>query len=237
MAGSCLLGVASCQTPKQDPDPPPAPADDPQPTPPATDDPPTPPPADDPPTPQRPEWWPEPAPEGGLPWVPPRPAGLEPGSPWPPESATTLDWWIRHYGENPDPSNDPRLGANGDAGNSRFARNFRAMPEAPSQAPGCGWGRMTRVEQRPVESCDPFPEEMVRSVCGGALNARDADTECGRYCMRNKDVCRRGTLLRPPLHVRWGCGESVLPFLEGGDGESSFSATCSAAFLCVCQED
>lgn len=190
-----------------------------------------PPPAD----PRKPNWWPQPPPEGGYPWPPPRPDGYD-GELWPPlrEVGDDPQLWVDFYGEAPDATQDERFKAPGHAGRTTFYKNFREINETDNRAPGCGMHVIRMFAGKFIETCDPYPEAVWRQICATVLDQKAAAERCRVVCQNNPEECRRDRLFVPPLNVNWSCVEGCT---EPDAICPEDYANCTAHYLCDCWEN
>jgi hypothetical protein len=179
----------------------------------------------------KPEWWPDKGPTG-IQWPPPQPETWE--GDWPP-SEDNPEWWVKHFrnrndGEGAGNDHNPdEVSAPGFAGHAKFARAFQIIDDP--QRPDCGLFGLTRTKADDIDSCTPFPQQLVQASCNTVRNADTAKTECADKCAA-RPRCREGRLFRPEMISLWGC---LTPITL--DGQTiTIQAFCTATFLCECLE-
>jgi hypothetical protein len=175
----------------------------------------------------KPEWWPDKG-AAGIEWPPPKPEQWQ--GDWPPDNDDP-NWWTKHFRDRNDGggegnTHDPEhVSENGFAGYQKFSQAFQWI-EDPARS-DCGLFRLDRIERQDVDSCVPFPQQMVQQFCATVRDANAAETECQRQCGM-RDRCTVARIFRPEMNVFWQC-KLRLP-------DTQNEARCQAAFLCECLE-
>jgi hypothetical protein len=185
---------------------------------------------------EAPEGWP-----AGFEWPPAKPNDWPTNQEWPPADQD-LEWWIEHFSqwsETPESQGDPMEPTpdKNHAGYSKFAFAFpdidwRLSPQQGQDRRDCGTFRLARPEYLPVETCDPYPAEVVQALCELALKPTIAEAMCRERCVQKFDgppqKCTQAKLYTPAMFASFGCQARLELDLQ--------LASCNAWFVCECEE-